>query len=119
MVEPREWVTRAVVLQEFDLVDSGKFRIAIVFTGIAAAVVGPANGADDVVDAGEGGGRGRLLLLQTRNLVLQGCQRSDDLFDGGQTTGQVLEGNCRFFPGSRAIAGDRRPAHGGSTTVAN
>jgi hypothetical protein len=119
MVEPREWVTRAVVLQEFDLVDSGKFWIAIIFTGIAAAVVGPANGADDVVDAGEGGGRGRLLLLQTRNLVLQGCQRSDDLFDGSQTTGQVLEGNCRFFPGSRAIAGDRRPAHGGSTTVAN
>jgi hypothetical protein len=87
---------------------------------------GPANGVDGVVDASEGGNRGRQLLLQTRhrflqdkNLVLQGCQRSDDLFDGRQTMGQVLEGNCRFFPGSRAIVDDRRPAHGGSATVAN
>jgi hypothetical protein len=52
MVEPRKWVTRAVVLQEFDLVDSRKLQVTIVFAGIAVAAVGPANGADCVVDAG-------------------------------------------------------------------
>jgi hypothetical protein len=91
-------------------------------TGIAAATISPAQTsvAHRGFDVGQGNVEDRLLLLighrrlQGRDLVVQGLEWQNDVFDGSEASDDILEGHL-FVSYTAGIC----LAHGGSTTLAN